>query len=47
MPEILILIHGNKFLMNKIEIKLSTKNQLKTEEIRIFTCYIDKELICR
>ena len=37
-PEILILIHCNKFLMNKIKMKLLTKNSSLTKEIRIFTC---------
>ena len=38
MPEILILIRGDKFLMNEIKIKLLTKTLAHTEEIRIVTC---------
>ena len=39
MSEILILIHGNSFLMNKIKIKLLLliKNPPLTEEICILT----------
>ena len=39
MPEILILIHGKRSLMNKIKIKLSLmKNPTLTEEIWISIC---------
>ena len=38
MSEILILIHGNRFLMNKIRIRLlQTKNPALTDDIQIFT----------
>ena len=39
MPENLILIHGNRFLINKIKIKLFLmKNLIQTKEIQIHTC---------
>ena len=37
MPEILILIHSNWFLMNKIKLS-STKNLILTRKIQIVSC---------
>ena len=39
MPEILILIHDHRFLINRIKIRIElllTKNSILTKEIQIF-----------